>query len=65
MSSQTFSVDLCSSLTHVWACLATDLRERAVHLVAQLAFNLVVAQCDWLKKEYTCDVPSRQTQDST
>ena len=63
MSQQTVSTDLCPSLARVWARLATELQEQAVRLMAQLAFNLVIAQSDWPEKEHTYDLPSRQTQD--
>lgn len=65
MSQQTLSAELCPSLAQVWARLATELQEQAIRLMAQLAFNLVVAQSDWPEKEYTHDLPSRQTQDPT
>lgn len=63
MSQQTLSADLSASLAQVWARLATDLRERAIRLMAQLAFNLVIARSDWPEKEYTHDLSNRQTQD--
>jgi len=63
MSQQTLSTDLCPSLARIWARLATELQEQAIRLMAQLAFNLVVAQSDWPTKEYTHDLESRQTKD--
>lgn len=65
MSQQTLSADLCASLAQIWAHLATDLRDQALHLMAQLAFDLVAAQSDWLGKEHTRDLESRQTKDPT
>jgi hypothetical protein len=35
----------------VWACLARDLQERAIHLMAQLAFDLIADQSGWFAKE--------------
>jgi hypothetical protein len=65
MSQQTLSTELCPSLARVWARLATELQEQAIRLMAQLAFNLVIAQSDWAEKEQTHDLPSRHTQDPT
>jgi hypothetical protein len=64
MSQQAAPTELCPSLTQVWARLATELREQAIRLMTQLAFNLVVAQSDWPVKEYTRDLKSRQAKDS-
>ena len=44
---QSSPTDSSGSPTQVWARLATDLQERAILLMAQLAFNLVAAQSDW------------------
>lgn len=63
MSQQTMSTDLHRSLAQIWTHMAADLRERAIRLMAQLAFNLVVAQSDWPAKEYTRDLESRQAKD--
>jgi len=63
MSQQMVSTDLHLSLAQVWAHLATELREQTIRLMAQLAFNLVVAQSDWPAKEYTRDLESRQAKD--
>lgn len=38
----------CPPPTQVWARLATELQERAIRLMAQLAFNLVATQSGWL-----------------
>lgn len=46
MTIQSSPMDSSGSPTQVWARLATDLQERAIHLMAQLAFNLVAAQSD-------------------
>ena len=61
--SQRPSAEACVSPSQIWSLLATDLRERAMRLMAQLAFNLVVAQSEWLGKEYTREPESCQTKD--
>jgi len=35
----------------VWASLTLDLKERAVQLMAQLAFNRIAEQSGWFTKE--------------
>jgi hypothetical protein len=45
------SCEATVSPAHVWACLAKDLQERAIRLMAQLAFNQVAAQSSWFVKE--------------
>ena len=47
MSIQSPSTNCSISPTQVWARLATELQGRAIRLMAQLAFNLVVAQSGW------------------
>jgi hypothetical protein len=44
MSDQSRQVAHLVSPTQVWAALASDLKAHAVWLLAQLAFNLVIAQ---------------------
>jgi hypothetical protein len=63
MSQKTPSAGLCVSPSQIWTRLAADLRDRAMRLMAQLAFNLVVAQSEWLGKEYTRDRQSCQQKD--
>jgi len=48
---QSSPVDTPVSPAQVWARLATDLQERAIRLMAQLAFNLVAAQSEGPGKE--------------
>ena len=52
-----------SSPAQVWARLATDLQERAIRLMAQLAFNSVLTRSDCNGKEPNRDGTSQQTQD--
>jgi hypothetical protein len=47
----------------VWTRLTTDRQTRAIRLMAQLAFNLVLAQCDWAVKELDHAKPTDHTQD--
>jgi len=63
MSQQMLSADVSASLARVWARLATELQEQAIRLMAQLAYNLVIAQSDWPGKEYTRDLASGQAKD--
>lgn len=46
----------------VWTQLTTELRARAILLMAQLAFNLVLAQTDLLVKEPNYVESTRHTQ---
>lgn len=62
MSHQSSSTDRCVSPAQVWARLAADLQTRAIRLMAQLAFNLVTAQSDWLIKESNHAVQTHYTQ---
>jgi len=48
---QSAPVDSPVSPAQVWARLAIDLQERAIRLMAQLAFNLVAAQSEGPGKE--------------
>jgi hypothetical protein len=63
MSQQALPADPAPPPAQVWLHLATDVQEQAIRLMAQLAFNLVTAQLDVPKKEYTRDLPSQQTKD--
>jgi hypothetical protein len=47
---------------HVWTRLTADRRAGAIRLMAQLAFNLVLAQSDSLVKEPRYDKPTHRTQ---
>jgi hypothetical protein len=47
MSIQSSSTNCSISPAQVWARLATELQERAIRLMAQLAFNIVAAQPEW------------------
>jgi len=54
------------SPAQVWARLATDVQERAIRLMAQLAFKLVAAQSTGQPgKESNHALPTRRTQDPT
>jgi hypothetical protein len=46
MSHAFFATDRRVLPAQVWARLAADCRERAIRLMAQLAFNLVAAQAE-------------------
>ena len=46
MSDQPVSSERCVSPTQVWPALATECKTRVVWLLAQLAFNLVIAQVE-------------------
>jgi len=48
--------------TQVWARLATDLQERAIRLMAQLAFNLVATQGEEPRKESDHALPTHRPQ---
>jgi hypothetical protein len=48
---------------HVWAELEVDRRIRAIRLMTQLAFNLVLAQSDLLVKESSYVEPTYCPQD--
>ena len=50
------------SPAQVWARLATDLQERAILLMAQLAFNLVAAQSEGPGKESGHALSTRRPQ---
>jgi len=63
MSIQSSPAGYPVSPAQVWARLATDLQERAIRLMAQLAFNLVFTRSDWNGKEPNRDGTSQQTQD--
>ena len=50
------------SPAQVWARLATDLQERSIRLMAQLAFNLVAAQSEGPGKESGHALSTRRPQ---
>jgi hypothetical protein len=50
---------------HVWTGLTADRRVGAIRLMAQLAFNLVLAQSDSLVKEPCYDKQTHRTQNPT
>ncbi len=62
---QSSLVDTPVSPAQVWARLATDLQERAIRLMAQLAFNLVAAQSEWPQKESDHALPTQRPQNPT
>jgi hypothetical protein len=49
---------------HVWEYLTADRRARAIRLMAQLAFNLVLAQSDSLVEEPCYAKPTHHPQNS-
>ena len=57
MSYELPSAEVPVSPAQVWARLAVDCRTRAIRLMAQLAFNLVVAQTDLTTKEAVYAAP--------
>lgn len=61
MSVQSSTINSSESPVQVWARLTVDLKQRVIHLMAQLAFNLVTAQSDWSTKESDY---AQHTQDS-
>lgn len=65
MSCQSSFADHYVSPVQVWARLAADHRRQAIRFMAQLAFNLIVAQSDLLIKEPNHAIPSRHVQDPT
>jgi hypothetical protein len=65
MYSQASIVVRQALLDQVWTCLAADNRAQAIRLMAQLAFNLVIAQSDWATKEAEHEVSPRPPEDST
>jgi hypothetical protein len=51
MSDQLAPSERCVSPTQVWPALATECKTRVVWLLAQLAFNLVMAQVEGNSQE--------------
>ena len=51
MSDQSAPSDRCVSPAQVWSALATECKTRVVWLLAQLAFNLVIAQGECTTQE--------------
>jgi len=62
MIDQPVSTEYRAGPVHVWARLTADRRAGAIRLMAQLAFNLVLAQSDPLVKEPSNDKPTHRTQ---
>jgi hypothetical protein len=58
MSHTFFATDRRVLPAQVWARLTADCRERAIRLMAQLAFNLVAAQAESPLKESDHAVPT-------
>jgi hypothetical protein len=65
MINQPASVERRVVPVHVWAELEIDHRVRAIRLMTQLAFNLVLAQSDLLVKEPKYVEPTHYPQDPT
>ena len=49
-----------STTACVWTSLTLDLKERAVQLMAQLAFNRIAEQSGWFTKEADDVQPAQQ-----
>ena len=65
MSEQPAPSDRCMSPAQVWPTLATECKTRVVWLLAQLAFNLVMAQAERNAQEVAhAALSSRQPQNS-
>jgi hypothetical protein len=65
MSEQPAPSDRCVSPAQVWPALATECKTRVVWLLAQLAFNLVMAQAERNAQEVShAALSSRQPQNS-
>ena len=67
MSTQSSPTNCPVSPAQVWARMATELQERAIRLMAQLAYNLVTAQAGWPNakdKESKHVIQSYRPQDS-
>jgi hypothetical protein len=65
MSKQPAPSDRCMSPAQVWPALATECKTRVVWLLAQLAFNLVMAQAERNAQEVShAALSSRQPQNS-
>lgn len=62
MSVQPSPSDISAIPATVWASLAKDLKERAIYLMAQLAFNLAADQSGWFGKELDHAQPPQQPQ---
>lgn len=66
MSVQSLPAESSVTTAQVWVRLAADLQDRAIQLMAQLAFNLVAAQSGWQPlKESTHAVSPHTPQDPT
>lgn len=64
MSQKTNATKRGTLPTQVWTCLAVDQRAQAIRLMAQMAFNFVVAQATSLHQESE-HAPSNQPEDSS
>jgi hypothetical protein len=65
MSTQASPANYPVSPTQVWTRLATELQQRAIRLMAQLAYNLVATQSGWSSakdKEFEHAIPPCQPQ---
>jgi hypothetical protein len=51
MALQTTATSPAIGPAQVWTRLATDLRQRTICFMAQLAYNFVAAQPEWAAKE--------------
>jgi hypothetical protein len=65
MTDQPASTERHVAPVHVWTRLAADRQARAIRLMAQLAFNLVLAQFDLPVKEFDYVEPTGHTQNPT
>jgi hypothetical protein len=65
MSHLSSTTDCRVSSAQVWARLAAEYRARVIRLMAQLAFNLVVAQADSPIQESVHAVSTEYSQDPT
>jgi hypothetical protein len=64
MSDQSTISDHHALPAEVWSALTTELRARVIWLLAQLAFNLVMAQTEHNSQEVSnVTVTSQQSQD--
>ena len=64
MSQKTMATKRCPLPTQVWACLAVEQRAQVIRLMAQIAFNFVVAQTTSLNQESQHALPN-QPEDSS
>ena len=62
MTVQPSALDVPTLPAQVWASLTNDLKQPAIFLMAQLAFNLLADQLDWFAKEPEHAQPIQQSQ---